>query len=67
MLELQGAWTLCERMSRTTCKGEQIWSLFKNATKRDTMQGDVKRNHFKTLENGITEDVANTRRRHNKV
>jgi hypothetical protein len=26
-----------------TCKGEQIWSLVRNATKRDTMQGDAKR------------------------
>jgi hypothetical protein len=24
-------------------KGEQIWSLVKNATKRDTMQGEAKR------------------------
>jgi hypothetical protein len=24
-------------------KGEQIWSLIRNATKRDTMHGDAKR------------------------
>jgi hypothetical protein len=35
-------------------KGEQIWSLLRNATKKDTMQGDAKRKalqDFKTWDN----------------
>jgi hypothetical protein len=35
---------------------------------KGTLYKEMRREkHFKTLENGITEDATNTRRRHNKV
>jgi hypothetical protein len=68
VFQLQGAWTLCEGMSRTKhAKGNRSGHLSEMQPKGTLYKEMRREKHFKTSENGIIEEVVTARRRPNKV
>jgi hypothetical protein len=68
MLELQRTWTLCEGMSKTKHAKGNISGHLSEMQPKGTLCKEMRREkHFKTSKNGITEEIINTRRRHNDV